>query len=485
MWFLARIAVFICYFFALSLVGFVFCTKRYFGYASIDQILFAYVMDRAGSWQADRELIILYCKYTLLYPGLLSLLLTFSKSLLSILYSCYRAITRALLYFNCDQVLRFNPLILLIISLIYFYHTFNVRQFFFTSLQADYFKQNYASLTKALLPKHKKPENLLLIYVESLEATYQRSDIFGQNFLNALLPWEAQGVRFKQFQQMPGTGWTLAGIIATQCGFPLKLVSNKQSESLNKFLPNAICLSDVLASAGYHNVFMKGASLRFSGLRHFLKAHHYDEMYGKDEWGKLGYSSHDMSGWGLYDRDLFKEAKKALARLIKSKQPFSLTLLTLNLHGPFGINEPYCSQAGLNVFQELVMCEGAMLAQFLQDLQHEGWLNNMNVVIMGDHLAMKNPLSRKLDSISDRTIYNLILPVTPVQKQREHITHFTWLPTILTLLHFDVPDAHAGLGVSAISRKEEKKETQLGQENMTFIQQQWYLPSKTYQRLWG
>ena len=93
---------------------------------------------------------------------------------------------------------------------------------------------------------------MILIYVESFENGYSNSNIFGEDLIKELT--ELKGISFKSFNQAPGTGWTIAGIVATQCAVPLKVVfmrdGNGQGDG-KSFLSNAICLGDVLQAHGY------------------------------------------------------------------------------------------------------------------------------------------------------------------------------------------------------------------------------------------
>jgi phosphoglycerol transferase len=59
-----------------------------------------------------------------------------------------------------------------------------------------------------------------VIYVESLEQGYSSKAVFGHDLLEPLNG--LQGSSFADYQQVPGTGWTIAAIVATQCGVPLE-----------------------------------------------------------------------------------------------------------------------------------------------------------------------------------------------------------------------------------------------------------------------
>ena len=136
-----------------------------------------------------------------------------------------------------------------------------------------------------------RPRNLITIYLESIENTYRDPTLFGQNLLatldEATVGWNsAEGLR-----QYPGGGWTMAGLVGTQCGVPLKsrlllpgVNPNEFGEQVDSYLPGAVCLGDVLAAHGYTSVFVGGAHARFAGKDTFLTGHGYDEVLGLSDW---------------------------------------------------------------------------------------------------------------------------------------------------------------------------------------------------------
>ena len=65
-----------------------------------------------------------------------------------------------------------------------------------------------------------RPKNLVLIYAESLERTYFDESVF-PGLLPKLRQREKQGLNFTYIDQLPGMGWTVAGMVGSQCGVPL------------------------------------------------------------------------------------------------------------------------------------------------------------------------------------------------------------------------------------------------------------------------
>jgi phosphoglycerol transferase len=346
----------------------------------------------------------------------------------------------------------------------------------------DYFSSHYiAPATVTLRETH--PKNLILIYVESLETSYSNKSIFGADMLAPLSG--LGGVSFGRYRQAPGTGWTIAALVATQCGVPLKRVTvydeNTQGEVLNSFLPNAKCLSDILSEHGFRNVFIEGGSETFAGKGKFLRGHHYDEIYGREDWLRQGISPEEMNGWGLFDDDLFAAAKRKLRELEEGSAHFNLTLLTVDTHEPAGFLSRSCAQRGHQGFEGVVQCTADEVASFVRFVEESGYLANTNIVIIGDHLARKNPLSEKLGTLPERYVYNTFISDHPPAKNREDLVHFDMLPTILEFGGFDVAGNRMGLGYSAFNPQEQMPSAERFRE----MQQSLMNRSEAYLTLWA
>lgn len=304
----------------------------------------------------------------------------------------------------------------------------------------------------AVVPRH--PRNLLLIYVESLEQAYTRADLFGRNLVEELDPAVHGGLSF-DFVQMPGAHFTIGGMVGTMCGIPLNAIGlfqgNQPGNNLRAFLPGARCLGDILAGAGYRNVYLNGANLEFSGLRTFVRTHGYQLALGREDWLERGYTLEDMNGWGLYDDDLIKESIIMLDTLMADGGPFNLTVSTMDTHNP-GYMGPLCRAAGLpDDFSGVVRCTSRAVDKLLRHVRDRGWEDEIAVVVMGDHLVMRNDLSPQLDQAGTRTVFNrFLLPGAP-RPTRDTITHFDLMPTLLTIAGFDVPGGRLGFGYGALA----------------------------------
>ena len=459
-----RIAIrFFTYVLGFSLAAIAFWVTSNFGQASLEQVLYHAQFGMEGLVTTDVGIVRSFILTCLVLPVSLTLLLLFVEysTAMYVIYNSKHWFAQPMRIFNVHGlkviywfISHRAPVYTLIACFIYFAFQFSISAFVHNQFGQDYFGNHYVyPHTVKIEPKsHVKPKNLVLIYVESLEDTYKDKTKFGRNLLRSLDAIE--GVSFNHYQQVMGTHWTIAGVTATQCGVPLKNVTlyngKTQGENIKAFLPGAICLGDVLHQAGYHNVYMGGDALTFSGKGKFFKDHHYDEVYGREEL-KNKLTANQMNFWGLYDDDLFVLAKEKLKVLHAQSQPFNLTFTTIDTHGPDGYFSTYCKRIGVKEFKGLVECTANQVSDFIQFMKKNGYLKDTNVVIIGDHLAMYNPMYKALDSTKKRYIYNRFISDKPITKNRENILHFDLFPTILDFIGFQVQGGKLALGFNAIS----------------------------------
>jgi phosphoglycerol transferase len=455
---------FVIYFTAFFMVAISCWIASHFGKPPLEQVLYHAQFGRSGLVDTDLTLLKSFVLLCGALPFTLALLLSiYHQNIVSLIHKTIKnsQILKPLIVPKTFKALFFIKLLkpikylrlpgtVFLLCATYFSIQFSITAYIAQKFGPDYFAQNYLN-PKEVNMSYAKPKNLIIIYVESLEKSYQNADLFGRNLLAKLDTIE--GFSFEAFSQAPGTGWTIAGLTATQCGVPLKNVSlydgNDQGENIKSFLPSAVCLGDILNRAGYYNVYMGGASSNFSGKGKFFNDHHYDEVLGREEL-MSALNVTDTNYWGLYDDDLLIAVKDKIKHLHAQKKPFNLSFVTVDTHGPDGHFSHYCTKNGALDFADIIECTAEQVHQLVDFIKTNGYLKDTNVVILGDHLAMYNPLNKALESLDKRFIYNKFISEDVFTKNRENLLHFDFFPTLLEFIGFEIEGGKLGLGYTGL-----------------------------------
>jgi len=294
-------------------------------------------------------------------------------------------------------------------------------------------------------------KNLVFIYAESLERTYFDETLF-PGLMPRLRALESESLAFTDVMQVPGTGWTIAGMVASQCGIPLFTPSHGNSMSgLDSFLPIATCLGDLLKDDGYHLSYLGGAHLRFAGKGKFYQTHRFDEVAGLDELRRRQRDPAYVSGWGVYDDELFELAYDGFAALSRERERFGLFLLTLDTHHPDGHLSASCRGMhygdGSNPMLNAVHCSDRLIAEFVDRIRRSEWGKRTLIVIASDHLAMRNAASDLLERGARRNLFMVVDPGAAGRKIATQGSSLDIGPTILELMG---RDARLGLGNSLL-----------------------------------
>ena len=309
------------------------------------------------------------------------------------------------------------------------------------------------------------PPNLLLLYLESIERTYA-NEAFGEAYADLSALGEG-GAVFEGVRQMDNTGWTMAGMIASQCGVPLMpagLLHDSQFEPLSKVVPGVDCLGDVLAKRGYRLSFLGGASTQFAGKGLFYRGHQFNTVKGKEELMPKLEDPDYINSWGLYDDTLYDITANEVRRLHEEDDgPWAVVNLSIAGHAPSGFPSQTClDRQGEFDGQDIlysVECSARQARDLIEQLKQEGLLENTLIVVLSDHLTMRVSVWDQLIALDrDNTFIMLGNGIRPQRVQRS-ATMLDVFPTILDAMGVTLNENRAGLGASLLSSQPTLAET--------------------------
>jgi phosphoglycerol transferase len=296
-------------------------------------------------------------------------------------------------------------------------------------------------------PEPPARRNLVFIYAEGLERTYFDEALF-PGLMVGMRQLEAVSTSFTNIDQTEGTSFTIGGMVGSQCGIPLVTSSGANSMSgMGRFLPEAICVGDLLSSRGYHMAYVGGASLRFAGKGEFLSAHGFEDRQGREELQPLLGDTEYRSGWGLYDDSLLDIAYDKFVALSSRTENFGLFLLTLDTHAPDGhlskrVADVRYADGDIAILNAVAGTD-RLLHAFVQRIMASPHAQDTVIVICSDHLAMKNGAWSKLNAGVRRNLFLIIDPQRPTPTRIDKPgTTLDVGPTVLHALGY-----HAKLGL--------------------------------------
>lgn len=284
------------------------------------------------------------------------------------------------------------------------------------------------------------PKNIIYFYLESLEKNYMNEDLF-PGLLPELHKIESESVSFSNVGQTVGANWTIAGMVSSQCGLPLLSLFTNNNFHMDNFMPNALCLGDILKSQGYHLEFMGGAETEFSGKGLFYSNHGFSNIQGKSEFLKEHIGEDYINNWGIYDDTLYEMVIKRVRELRKSVGPWGLFSINIGTHQPEGFLARQCKdfkyRDGSDNLLNAVHCTDRLLGQIYKKLKDEGVLNDTVAVFASDHLAPV--MVKTYDTLNKVDRHNLLMVtgagVTPGKNNRTGTT-LDISPTLLNYLQF-------------------------------------------------
>lgn len=327
-------------------------------------------------------------------------------------------------------------------------------------------------------PSGNSQKNFIFIYAESLERTYFDETLF-PDLIKGLRELESKSTYFTNIKQVTGTGWTIGGMVASQCGIPLFTPSHGNSMSgMDRFLSSAVCLGDLLKEELYQLYYMGGASLDFAGKGKFYKTHGFIDVLGRDELLPKLENKAYKTGWGLYDDSLLNMVYSRFVELSEAGDKFGLFTLTLDTHHPIGHPSKSCKgteyKDGSNPILNAVACSDFLVSSFIKKIIESPYADKTIVVLVSDHLAMRNTASYLLHKKDRR---NLFMIIDPTQHNSMEIkTAGSTLDVGATLLPFLGYTEDIGLGRNLLNGEEPEEDRLFIHSNL----RQWRQPISAF-----
>ena len=335
---------------------------------------------------------------------------------------------------------------------------------------SDFIENEYINAKEINIDFPEEKKNLICIFMESAETTFQdieNGGVFDENIIPEMTDIAKNNISFSHSDLLegatvaPGTGWTIAGLTAQTSGCPIKIYTNLGKHEF--FLPGVVSIGEILEQEGYHNFFMAGSDFSFAGRNEYFTQHgNYEiwDYFSAIEEGKIPEDYYAY--WGFEDQKLYEYAKEKILDLAKEDQPFNFSMITVDTHGNAQEGEAICElcpdkyeRQYLNVWA----CASRQLADFLDWLKAQEFYDDTVIYIAGDHASMeRNDFLEdytydKYNGSTVRKVYNVFINsmTEPVNTKNRQFTTLDCCPSILAAMGADIEGNRIGLGTNLFS----------------------------------
>ena len=328
---------------------------------------------------------------------------------------------------------------------------------------SNFVEEHYADPAKVNITPPEKKQNLILVYLESIEASFSSKEeggLLDKNHIPNLTKIAHDNLYFSNKEnlggalRLNGTGWTSAGLISTTSGINIQspLSSTRIDEFHNYAYPHVKTLFDILHQSGYRERFVMGGNANFGGIHSYLENHGMVSLRDVSAWKEeKKISRRDSKRWGVTDNNLLEYVKQDILQNAQdTSTPFFYCFMTVDSHTPKGRITEDCVCSFDTPYANSIECADMHMGDFYTWLIKQDFFKHTTIVIMGDHLTMNNQF---ITQEGDRTIYNVFInSVKKTDKAKKRLfNQLDYFPTLLSCLGFSIEGDRLGLGTDLFS----------------------------------
>ena len=331
-------------------------------------------------------------------------------------------------------------------------------------------EEEYVSPNEVNIEFPEEKQNLIYIYLESMENTFSSEEnggMYKEDRMPELTAIAKENISFSNTDKLggaynlTGTNWTIAAMVSHTSGVPLKITIDRNGYGKHSsFLPGAYSLGEILEQNGYTNYLLLGSESEFGGRKSYFESHGnykiWDYCTAINE-GRM--TEKDKVWWGYSDNDLFKYAKEQLTEISKQNTPFNYTMLTVDTHFTDGYKCPNCEDNFEGQYSDVIRCSSKQVSEFVGWIKEQPFYENTTVIISGDHITMQEEIedSTNKNNYGERTTYNAIInSKTQPEGETTNRQFFTMdmYPTTLAALGAKIEGNRLGLGTNLFSTEQ-------------------------------
>ena len=353
--------------------------------------------------------------------------------------------------------------IALIISIFILFDYLNFIDYLDTiNSTTDIYEKYYVDTNKVNISFKGKKRNLIYIYLESMESSLFSKDnngAFEESRIPELEKLAKKNINFSQNNGLGGMydidGYTISALVSSTSSTPIAANCHNECYKQGDLVPNVRTLGDVLTKEGYNIEIMQGSDATFAGYNKYISQHGNQKMFDYNEAVKRKYIDKDyFVWWGYEDKKLFEYAKKEITDLSKQKEPFAVSVITIDTHFPDGFVDEKCEKKFDDQMSNAFSCSSKKVNDFVSWIKKQSFYDDTMIVITGDHKSMQRIYFDKATD-EERKVYNVFINSKKdnVNSKNRVITNFDIYPTVLSGLGADIKGNRIGFGTNLFSNE--------------------------------
>lgn len=331
---------------------------------------------------------------------------------------------------------------------------------------SDFIEANYVYPEKTKVTFNKK-NNLIMIFVESLETTFFTKEQGGDWDYEVIpelydLLFEEDSIYFSSDDKVGGmlnletTTWTTGSVVSNTTGLPFKIPIDGNEYHSDNFMNGSYALGDMLKNHGYYNELISSANTSFGGFNQYFTKHGNYNIIDIDNLNdvKLKLKKADKGPWGFNDRYLFNVAKERLDILSKNNLPFNLTLVGVDTHFIDGFKGEYTIDEYDTQYENVYATESKLIYDFVSWVKEQDFYKDTTIVIIGDHLSMQDPFFEGHNQDLRKRYFLVINSLVDTNNYKNRLyTSLDTYPTVVAAIGGEIEGNKLGLGVNLFSMK--------------------------------
>ncbi len=339
----------------------------------------------------------------------------------------------------------------------------------------DIYETSYVNTNEVEIKFPEKKKNLIILYLESMEASLvspENGGAFSKSRIPELEKIALDNISFSNTDKLGGayrlstTAWTIAATVSQTSGTPILVELGNDYDMVEEFMPNVRNLGDVLKDEGYNLELIQGTGRFFAGTDKYYTTHGNYEILDYYEMVNRGLVPSGYHVWeGVEDKKVLEFSKDEILKLAQEEKPFSVSIFTMDTHFKDGYTDKSCDKEFDEPLSNSYACSSKMVSEFIDWIKEQDFYENTTIVLTGDHPNMNSEYFSEYPNYK-RTIYNVFINSSIDTKYTKNrmFSSFDMYPTVLASIGAKIDGDKIGFGVNLFSGKKTMVE-QLGEDN--------------------